>query len=130
MTSQVARVSIEVDGRQPKDVARQLNAAFKKAEVGANKLKKAVQRTGASFERMRQKGVSALEKVGKKAKQAAANFKGMGKAAAIAAAAAAAVSLLGRRLFSALQPHEHRRRGIGALSALFARKDATQASWQ
>ena len=64
----------------------------RKAEIAANKLKKAVQRTGASFERMRQKGVSALEKVGKKAKQAAANFKGMGKAAAIAAAAAAALA--------------------------------------
>ena len=88
----VAKVGIEVDGRQPKGVARQLKAAFEKSEVAINKLKRAVLRTDAAVQTMSRKAASALGSIEQKAKQAASKIKGMGKAAAIAAAALVALA--------------------------------------
>ena len=90
----MARASVEliVEAAKAVNPLRAVNAASKKAEAAIDKLKKAVQRTGPAFERMRAKAESALKKIQQKAKQATASFKGFGKAAAIAAGSAAALA--------------------------------------
>ena len=90
----MARASVEliVEAAKAVNPLRAVNAASKKAETAIDKVKKAVQRTGPAFERMRAKAESALRKIQQKAKQAAASFNGFGKAAAIAAGSAAALA--------------------------------------
>ena len=90
----MARSSVEliVDAAKAINPLRAVNTASKKTEAAIDKLKKAIQRTGPAFERMRAKAESALKKIKDRARQAAESFKGFGKAAAIAAASAAALA--------------------------------------
>jgi tape measure domain-containing protein len=71
---------------------RAIEGASKKAEIQVKKLERAVKRTGIQLERMRRKGVEGLNAIAARAKNAAKNFGGLGKAAALAAVAAGAAA--------------------------------------
>ena len=90
----MARSSVEliVDAAKALNPLRAVNTASKKTQSAIDKLKKAVERIGPAFQKMRAKAESALQKIKAKAKEAAASFKGFNKAVALAAGSAAALA--------------------------------------
>ena len=86
-----SRVQLIVDAAKAVNPLRAVRAAGTKAEQAINQLKKAVDRTGSAFQRIKGSATSALGRIARSAKDAAAKFGGFGKAALVAAGAAAAI---------------------------------------
>lgn len=86
-----SRVQLIVDAAKAVNPLRAVRTAGAKAEQAINQLKKAVDRTGSAFQRIKSSATSALGRIARGAKEAAAKFGGFGKAALVAAGAAAAI---------------------------------------
>ena len=90
--SAVARVAVELSTGAAQAAARKLQAGVKRLEAAVAKLKPAADRARGAFQRMVDSGKKGIGALASRAKAAAKNFGGLGKAAAVAAAAAGAAA--------------------------------------
>jgi len=90
--SAVARVAVELSTGAAQAAAKKLQAGVKRLEAAVERLKPAAARAQDAFKRMAESGKRGIKGLIDRVKAAAGRFKGLGKAAALAAAAAGAAA--------------------------------------
>ena len=90
--SAVARVAVELSTGAAQAAAKKLQAGVKRLEAAVARLKPAAERAQSAFKRMTDRGKKGISALAARAKKAASNIRGLGKAAALAAAAAGAAA--------------------------------------
>lgn len=91
--SAVARVAVELSTGAAQAAAKKLQAGVKRLEAAVARLKPAAKRAEDAFKRMADAGRRGIGKLAARVQAAASKFKGLGKAAALAAVAAGAAAL-------------------------------------